>query len=83
MENPISITMLNDFVFCPVSIYFHNLYQGVEKNLYQGKSQINGTKAHETIDNCKSLSFCDIIATERIIKYESCTKNHIDVINNK
>ena len=51
MENPISITMLNDFVFCPVSIYFHNLYQGVEKNLYQGKSQINGTKAHETIDS--------------------------------
>ena len=50
MENPISITMLNDFVFCPVSIYFHNFYQGVEKNLYQGKSQINGTKAHETID---------------------------------
>lgn len=43
MENPISISMLNDFVFCPVSIYFHNLYQGVEKNLYQGKSQINGS----------------------------------------
>ena len=51
MENPISITMLNDFVFCPISIYFHNLYQGVEKNLYQGKSQIAGTKAHEAIDN--------------------------------
>ena len=43
MENPISISMLNDFVFCPVSIYFQNLYQGVEKNLYQGKSQINGS----------------------------------------
>ncbi|MBQ4511138.1 MAG: type V CRISPR-associated protein Cas4 [Clostridia bacterium] len=51
MENPISISMLNDFIFCPVSIYFHSLYSGVEKNLYQGKSQINGTKAHETIDN--------------------------------
>ena len=51
MESPISITMLNDFVFCPISIYFHNLYDGVERNLYQGKSQINGTKAHETIDN--------------------------------
>ena len=43
MEKPISISMLNDFVFCPVSIYFQNLYQGVEKNLYQGKSQINGS----------------------------------------
>lgn len=35
--------MLNDFVFCPVSIYFHSLYLGVERNLYQGKSQINGS----------------------------------------
>lgn len=43
--------MLNDFIFCPVSIYFHNLYNGVEKTLYQEKSQINGTKAHEAIDN--------------------------------
>ena len=63
MENPISITMLNDFVFCPISIYFHNLYQGVEKNLYQGKSQIAGTKAHEAIDNntlSNSESFQDI-----------------------
>lgn len=51
MENPISITMINDFVFCPVSIYFHSLYDGVERNLYQDKSQINGTKSHETIDS--------------------------------
>lgn len=43
MEKPISISMLKDFVFCPVSIYFHSLYSGVERNLYQGKSQINGS----------------------------------------
>lgn len=27
MENPILITWLNDFIFCPVSIYFHSLYK--------------------------------------------------------
>lgn len=52
MENPISITKLNDFVFCPVSIYFHGLYDGVERNLYQGKSQINGTKSHGERKGC-------------------------------
>lgn len=31
-ENPILITWLNDFVFCPRSIYFHNLY-GDKDNL--------------------------------------------------
>ena len=29
-ENPIAITSLNDFVFCPVSIYFHNCCDMVE-----------------------------------------------------
>ena len=26
MENPIIISNLNDFIFCPASIYFHNIY---------------------------------------------------------
>lgn len=35
MENPINITMLNDFIFCPLSIYYHNLYDDMETSLYQ------------------------------------------------
>ena len=51
MEDVILLSQLNDFIFCPVSIYFHNLYgPDTEKILYQGKAQIAGTKAHETID---------------------------------
>ena len=55
MENPISITMLNDFVFSPISISFHNLYQGVEKNLYLGKSQINGSVYIFVMDSRKEI----------------------------
>lgn len=51
MENPISITTLNDFIFCPASIYFHMLYDGVERNIFQCSDQLNGTKAHEATDN--------------------------------
>jgi len=49
-ECPISISNLNDFEFCPVSIYFHNMYYDVERMEYQDKPQIDGTHAHETID---------------------------------
>ena len=49
-ENPLSITALNDFIFCPVSIYFHNLYGDMERNLYQSSDQINGTDAHKSVD---------------------------------
>ncbi len=31
MENPLNITALNDFIFCPVSIYFHSLYKYAKK----------------------------------------------------
>lgn len=53
MDNLIRITQINDFIFCPVSIYFHNLYGDRDKITYQRKEQINGTYAHEKIDNKK------------------------------
>lgn len=51
MENPLNITALNDFIFCPISIYFHGLYNDMETMLYQSAPQINGKAAHQTIDS--------------------------------
>lgn len=51
MENPLNITALNDFIFCPVSIYFHSLYDDVERGLFQSEYQINGTDAHKSVDS--------------------------------
>ena len=51
MEQYIKLSTLNDFIFCPKSIYYHNLYDNYEKNLYQEKAQKEGTKIHEAIDN--------------------------------
>lgn len=51
MYSEILITQLNDFIFCPASIYFHMLYGETERILYQSDSQINGTHAHKAIDN--------------------------------
>lgn len=48
-ENPIAISYLNDFIFCPVSIYFHQLDQE-ENILIQSSDQINGTDAHKNSD---------------------------------
>ena len=51
MEEIILISYLNDFIFCPLSIYFHKLYGAIDKTLYQTTFQINGTNAHKAIDN--------------------------------
>lgn len=49
-ENPIVISNLNDFIFCPISIYFHNLYYDMETTLYQDRPQLDGKAAHKAID---------------------------------
>ena len=51
MYEEILITQLNDFIFCPASIYFHMLYGETDRMLYQSGSQIRGAAAHKAIDN--------------------------------
>ena len=51
MEPYLIITTLNDFVFCPKSIYFHNLYGRYSARIYKQTPQIVGTINHEKIDN--------------------------------
>jgi CRISPR-associated protein Cas4 len=51
MESYIPISFLNDFIFCPRSIYFHQLYGRINSRLYQSTDQINGKAAHKTIDS--------------------------------
>ncbi len=50
MENYIPISFLNDFIFCPRSIYNHQLYANFDKMMYQDKVQLEGLSAHEAID---------------------------------
>lgn len=49
-ENVILISQINDFVFCPISIYFHVVCGDLDKTLYQGIPQIQGRYAHQAID---------------------------------
>lgn len=55
METYIPISFLNDFIFCPRSIYFHQLYENFNKEVYQQKPQIAGMAAHASIEG-KSYS---------------------------
>ena len=51
MESYILISYLNDFTFCPRSIYFHNLYGQVSEWVYHSTAQSKGRAAHKTIDS--------------------------------
>lgn len=61
MDDAILITELNDFVFCPASIYFHKLYGSMDKMLYQSTDQLNGTAAHKAVDEGNYTTQTDIM----------------------
>ena len=50
METYISISQLNDFVFCPYSIYLHNVYKGGVEDTYHASPQTAGKNAHNAVD---------------------------------
>ena len=60
-ENSIRISNINDFIFCPVSIYFHNLMNDADRMISQSEYQINGTHAHGTIENGEYTSKKDVL----------------------
>ena len=52
---------MNDFLFCPVSIYFHGLYGNTETILYQHSEQMKGSMAHQAVDTGKYSSRKNIL----------------------
>ena len=51
MFSYIPISYLNDFSFCPRSIYYHTLYQSYDRGLYQDTPQVAGKAAHRSVDS--------------------------------
>ncbi len=50
MDSYIQISKLNDFIFCPYSLYVHSVYENYGKFDYQSKFQFNGSLNHKNID---------------------------------
>lgn len=47
----IPISYLNDFLFCPYSIYLHRIYSGTEEETVHAVPQIAGTRAHDDLEH--------------------------------
>lgn len=62
MESYLLITQINDFIFCPRSIYFHNVYQqNFGEDMYQQTPQKIGQAAHQAIDEGHYSSRKDVL----------------------
>lgn len=81
MYSEILITQLNDFIFCPASIYFHMLYGNTERIMYQNTSQINGTAAHSAIDSKAYSSRKNILTSIDVYSEEFGLVGKIDMLD--
>lgn len=81
MEETILISYLNDFIFCPISIYFHNLYGDLDKNIYSAEFQINGLNAHKAIDAKTYSTRKNILQGENVYTKEFNIIGKIDVFD--
>ena len=51
MEDYILISQLNDFIFCPYSIYLHNIYSETTEEIYHAAPPFTGGKSKKTTLN--------------------------------
>lgn len=80
-EDLIKLSQLNDFIFCPASIYFHNLYGNQEKYLYQTTSQVNGSDAHKTIDESNYSTRASVLTSLDVYCEEYGITGRIDILD--
>lgn len=51
MEPYIPISKINDFLYCPKSLYLHLMYENFDKSLFHDEPQSEGKLNHQTIEN--------------------------------
>lgn len=77
----IPISTLNDFIFCPYSIYLHNVYMDTDEGNYHATPQTRGRNAHQKIDTKQSSGSKDVIEALSIISQELGVYGKIDIYN--
>ena len=75
----IQISKINDFLFCPHSLYFHSVYENFDKSHYKSKFQIAGTIAHKTVDTQKFSSRKNILQGVEVCSQKYGILGKIDI----
>tara|TARA_B100001093_G_scaffold178455_2_gene171044 strand:- start:803 stop:1366 length:564 start_codon:yes stop_codon:yes gene_type:complete len=84
MESYIPITFLNDFSFCPRSIYFHNIYQeNYNENTVHKTWQKEGQAAHKSIDEQSYTSRKDVLQGLSVYSVQYGLMGKIDLFDQR
>ena len=83
MEQYISISQINDFLYSPASLYMHSAFVDYDEKLYKEKAQINGTIKHEAVDNGTYSTSKHIITGKMVYSKRFGFVGKIDIYDSK
>lgn len=83
MEDYIHISTLNDFVFCPYSIYLQGVYMDTDEGQYKATPQVKGKVAHQTTDFKTASNRADDILALPVYSEEYGLMGKIDLYKRK
>lgn len=49
-DDYIQISKINDFLYCPKSLYLHLMYENFDESLFHAQAQVKGRLNHKSID---------------------------------
>ena len=82
MENYLMITQLNDFIFCPRSIFFSGIYrESISTDLYHQTPQKEGLMNHSAIDDNRYSSRNDIVTGLTVYSEKYRLLGKIDILD--
>lgn len=81
MDSAITISSINDFLFCPKSLYLHNVYNVFDTSTYHDTPQVQGGIAHENIEDRKYTTSKHILQGISVYSNKLNVKGRIDVFD--
>lgn len=83
MDSAISISAINDFLYCPKSLYLHSLYGSFDTAIYHDTPQIRGGIAHENIEEGRYTTAKHILQGLSVYSSRLGVKGKIDTYDSK
>jgi CRISPR-associated protein Cas4 len=79
MDSAIPISAINDFLFCPKSLYLHSVYSSFATNTYHDTPQIQGGIAHENIEKGQYTTSKHVLQGLSVYSERLGVKGKIDI----
>ncbi len=82
-DNLIPISLIGNYLYCPYSIYLHNVYMEADDSVYKAEHLYKGTAVHNTIDDKRQNNRKEVLLALPVLSEKYGIVGKIDMYNTK